>query len=489
MDNSSRIASIHVLDDNSLLHVFDLYRPFLLGEDEDDCARLKGGQRLWVHGRWWYRLAHVCQRWRNIIFRSSSYLDVSLVCTYGTPVPDMLAHSPPLPLVIDYCEGDRHITAEDEEGMILALKQHDRLRRIRLGMLITKLRKAIASMDKEYRILEHLIIIRQKKDRVSILTFPETLQAPHLRHLAMLDFTVPMGSRLLTNALGLVTLYLCMDHPSTYFHPSTLLHWLSLMPQLETLVIGFLFAVRNHGAERPLTHMPIVAPVALPNLRCIWYRGVSTYLEALVHQITVPRLEKIQVQFFNQLTFSVPHLLQFLNTTENLAFESVVIRFSRERAYVDVYPRKEGETFQTYALFIRVDSWHLDWQVSSVAQILKFPSQMFSAVENLVFEHEEHSLSSEEHNEVSRIEWRQILRSFSNVKALWIANGLVEELSRSLELGDGELPLELLPNLRELTFFQGGNTNGAFTSFIDARRNTGRPVNLVRHDPGPLIPV
>ena len=43
----------------------------------------------------------------------------------------MLAHSPTLPLVIDYFRAltDRDISAEDEEGIILALEQHDRVRR------------------------------------------------------------------------------------------------------------------------------------------------------------------------------------------------------------------------------------------------------------------------------------------------------------------------------------------------------------------------
>jgi hypothetical protein len=100
--HSTSTSSIHILDDDSLLHVFYLYRPFLLGEDEGEADRLYGGTRDWVRGRWWYGLAHVCQRWRNVILGSASYLGVSLICTYGTPVADMLAHSPPLPLVIDY---------------------------------------------------------------------------------------------------------------------------------------------------------------------------------------------------------------------------------------------------------------------------------------------------------------------------------------------------------------------------------------------------
>ncbi|KAI0276410.1 hypothetical protein BGY98DRAFT_986246, partial [Russula aff. rugulosa BPL654] len=53
------------------------------------------GRGYWVEERWWYRLAHVCQRWRNLILGSATYLGLCLVCTYGTPVADMLAHSPP----------------------------------------------------------------------------------------------------------------------------------------------------------------------------------------------------------------------------------------------------------------------------------------------------------------------------------------------------------------------------------------------------------
>jgi hypothetical protein len=105
---------------------------------------------------------------------------------------------------------------------------------------------------------------------------------------------------------------------------------------------------------------------------------------------------------------------------------------------------------------------------------------MFSAVDHLFLKHKVHSQSSEGHNEVDRIEWRNLLRPFGNVKTLEIENELVEDLSHCLQLEDGELPLELLPELQELTYFGRGKTSDAFTSFIDARQNAGRPVALVR---------
>jgi hypothetical protein len=54
------------------------------------------------------------------------------------------------------------------------------------------------------------------------------------------------------------------------------------------------------------------------------------------------------------------------------------------------------------------------------------------------------------------------------------------ELSRCLRLDDGEHPLELLPELQDLTYSGSGNASDAFTPFIDVRQNAGRPVTLIK---------
>ena len=68
------------------------------------------------------------------------------------------------------------------------------------------------------------------------------------------------------------------------------------------------------------------------------------------------------------------------------------------------------------------------------------------------------------------------------VKALRIGNGLVEEVSRCLRLEDGELPLEVLPEMQDLTYTGSGNPGDAFTSFTDFRQAAGRPVTLIQAD-------
>ena len=465
--NRPRTASIHILDDDSLLHMIYLCRPFLL--DEDVIANWR------YNGYWWYALAHVCQRWRNIILRAATYLGLSLVCTYGTPVADMLAHSPPFPIVIGYFRNDRELTREDEEGIILALKQRDRVRRVRLGNAATIMQELLVTMDEEYPILEFLYIACTIEDNSTILKFPETFQAPHLRYLGLHGFALPIGSQLLTTAVGLVTLHLVTVDPSTYFRPNTLLQWISHMPHLETLIIRFEFSIPNREVERQLTKAPIIAPITLPNLHHFHFRGVSSYLEALVHPIITPRLEDLRIEFFNQLTFSVPCLLQFIDAAENLTFGNVVLTFSDKLVGVGFSPRGEAKV---YSLGISVLCCHRDWQVSSMAQISDSLSQIFPTVERLVFQHNVHSPSSEEHDDVDRTEWRKLLRPFSNVKTLLIQERLAEDLSRCLELEDGELPLELLPELQDIKISGTGN---AFTSFIDARRNAGRPVTLAEN--------
>jgi hypothetical protein len=130
-----------------------------------------------------------------------------------------------------------------------------------------------------------------------------------------------------------------------------------------------------------------------------------------------------------------------MNTTENLRFSRVKFLFSGKLIDVRVYPHEEAEATETYAFSMVVECCHLDWQVSSAAQSFNTLSQLLLTVEHLTFDHSVHNLSSEEHNVVDRAQWRQLLRSFRNVKTLRISYGLVREFSRCLQLDDGEPPL------------------------------------------------
>ena len=97
----------------------------------------------------------------------------------------MLAHSPPLPLIIDYFDENNDIDAKDEEGLIYALQQCDRVRRIRVMKPFPILERLILNLDGEYPILEYLLIKHQRYSRPVTwrdrnLNHPETFRAFNL---------------------------------------------------------------------------------------------------------------------------------------------------------------------------------------------------------------------------------------------------------------------------------------------------------------------
>ena len=467
--------SIHYLDDDSLLNIFYLYRLVNLGGDEVDEVSISN----W---RWWYKPAQICQRWRSLILGSASYLGLCLVCTNGTPIADMLAHSPDFPLIINFIHihHDRDITAEDEEGIVFALQQHNRVRHIHFRMPIRNLQRFIMAIDDEYPKLESLVMLHPTRDNSANLMLPQSFRAPHLQRLVLSGVAFPTKSPLQATIISrLVTLRFYLVHQSAYFWPDVLLQSLSLMPQLETLVIGFLFPVPNRDVARQLLLTPIRTHVTLPNLRYFTFQGASSYLEELVRWATTPRLEKLGIVFSNELMFSLPHLLKFIRTAENIKFHSALIKFSSVSTRVGVYS-PEGR--EKWAFRMDVDCEQFDWQLSSMAQIFSALRDAFSEVEHLILGVGRGNLSpdlEEGHHEIDRIEWRRLLSSFGNVKTIFVDYPLVAEVSRCLRSEDGELPLGPLPELQEL-IYPGIDDGNPFKSFIDFRRSTGSPVTLVR---------
>jgi hypothetical protein len=474
---------IHILDDYSILNIFSLSRPNILDESEVDNMKILGGGE-WNRERWWYRLVQVCRRWRYIMLESASHLRLSLVCASGTPVAVMLAHSPSIPLIIDHFDGCDDITAEDEDGIILALQHRDRVRCIRLVKPIPTLQRIINSIDGEFPNLEYLFIVHQRWHRSMIeqntnstdLNLPETFRAPNLRRLVLRDFALPIGSPLLTTMGNLIALSLTQIPPSAYFHPQALLQRLSLMPRLETLGITFNSYYPSRDVERQLWRAPIMMPVTLPSLRWFSFQGASAYLEALLPWVTIPILEKLQVYFFNQLTYSMPNLQQFMNTAGNFRQKTATLTFREGYINVKAYPHKGA---RRYTLTMSLSGRHLDWQVASTAQAFRAFRTALSAVEYLTLEYERHILSSDSNNEANRTQWRELLGSFENVKILSVDGELAEQLSRALQPGEEESPTELLPELQELSYPATASSLNVFAQFIDARQKAGYPVTMI----------
>ena len=475
--NSRNVTPIDALDDDSFINIFRLYRPDLQDEEESNDLRiLQGGE--WRRERWWYKLVHVCRRWRSLILGSASHLGLSLLCTRRTPVADMLAHSPPLPLVIDHADKDLNITPEDEVGIRLALQHHHRVRRIRLAVSVPYLPKLINAIDKEFPILEHLYIDPLYYDDNGFV-LPETFRAPKMRHLILLNFALPVGSTILSTTTGLITFSLNYIPSYISWNPNDLLHQVSSMPQLRTLGISFRSTVPNSDVGRWVVNTPNVTHVTLPNLRWLGFQGGSTYMEALLPRITAPLLEKLQIYFLNELTVFTPNLQQFISNAKNLKFTSASLEFGKMGFALQAYP---CEGSRKYALSIQVYRLGHNWPLFSTAQILGVLGPVFSSVVYVAL-----GVSAQNHmtwsklpryNDVDRAHWRGILRSFNNMKALHVKRGLIKEISRALTVRDGDSTMELIPELEEL-MYSAVDPCGLFDTFVDARRQAGHPVTLI----------
>ena len=310
--------------------------------------------------------------------------------------------------------------------------------------------------------LEHLVIVPPTQAiHNAPLALPLTFGAPQLRLLNLKHFTTPIRLSLLSTGPGLMTLTLKCINPSTFLHPNHLFEALSLLPQLEKLDICFFSPSPSHEIRTRLLHSPIVTHTTLPNLRVFQFWGVSSYLEALLPNMTTPLLEMLIVSFFHQLNFSIPHLRQFVTTKLNLRFSSARLLFYHEAVAIFMYPL---EVDRPHTLFIDVDCEHLNWQVSSLAQIFNFLEPAFSTMVDLTLDYTEHVFSSGQHQQAGHRLWCDLLGLFTNVRTLRMHKGLVGELSHCL-CSEGE-SLQLLPKMKELICPSESVDDNTFTPFI-----------------------
>ena len=197
-------------------------------------------------------------------------------------------------------------------------------------------------------------------------------------------------------------------------------------------------------------------------------------MEGILARVNAPLLSTLNVEFFNQLTFDLRRLHQFVRANDGFKFRSAEMHFDKEFVSVTVGPQFEGGG--TYPFLAQVKCQQLDWQVTCAAQICHALEPPLAGVESLTLGfHKAGSASWQD--EIDHEQWHGLFRKFAGVKNLQLTGGLVGDLFRALLLDEGEL----LPELRELVSGGWGHTDDAFASFISARQSAGRRVRLVRN--------
>jgi hypothetical protein len=382
----------------------------------------------------------------------------------------------------DYHDLYDYATADDELVIISTFAHRDRVRRIRIMQPDPVLKRLIEALDGEFPNLEYLFIERHphygsQARCCTIGDIPKTFQAPRLRYLVMLGINIPTGSPLFMTIGNPVALSLraCFDDD---FHPGVLLQQLSVVPQREARGNIFNHHPPSDDIDRQLLQRAIMRRVAL-YLRRFGFQGANIYLETFLSLVTIHHLERFQLYSSDQqLTHFILRRRQLMSAVETPRLETVTLTFLRDHSRVDACGNGE---VTSYSLRMDLGSRHLDWQVACTAQVLHMLRMAFSVVERLNLKYDRHSISSEWNNEADRTQWRELLRTFGNVKFLYIESGLTGQLSRSLQPGEGESPMDLLPKLQKFSYSALEPSDNTFASFIEAHQKAGHLHTVIRY--------
>ena len=360
---------------------------------------------------------------------------------------------------------------QDEPGIYHALQWHDRIRHIYLRLPPSILHDCLMLMGAHFTRLEDLSL-SFATDKITTLKLPKTFVAPNLRYLALTGIGLPKRLRALTYTVSLVTLVLRQIQTSSYFRPRLLVARLSSLPKLEELSIGFSTPIPRPSTERELLGEQ-GSPVALHCLKTLRFQGASVYLESFVAEIRAPLLEQLDIALFNQIAFSLPHLSQLLHTTKVFKLRNANIFFGRDE--VTIIMDHYSSRWFNGRLLLRVMCKQLDWQIDCASQICGGLIPSLSGVEQLTLEFYVKVMPDEwENGEIDGTTWCELLRSFVAVKQLDVCRGLLEELSRALQVDEVGLDPGFLHNLQYIVA-----ADNLFTSFFDTRRVVDRPVQFL----------
>ena len=453
-------VTINKLPDEILLHIF-----YFDGLDDVD--------RLW-HLSWWHRLVHVCWRWRSLVFASPSFLNLRLVCGPWTR-EELTGIWPPLPIIItNMVDGAK----PEDYNFNVVITHRNRVCEINLLRLTSsQLQRMASAMQERFPALIHLMLDFDSFHGSQALALPNGFlsgSAPRLQSLTFHSIPFPALPKLLLSATDLVHLTLRNIPHSGYFSPETIVAGLAVLANLKSLVITFETPKRVRRPPPPPTRIVLSALIRFE------FQGISEYLEDFVARIDAPLLESIWITFFHQLIFLIPQLALFMRRTARLqAFKEAHVDFDNYGVQVESLPATQaiGEKSR-----LRISCMELDWQLSSLAQVLTsfFPS--ISMVENFYVFGPQY-LPSQWQHEIENVQGLEIFQPFTGVKDLYVSKRFAPCIALALKDVVGERVTDVLPGLESL-FLEGIEDSGfvqqAIGQFVSARQLLGHPIAVSR---------
>ncbi|KAH9978405.1 hypothetical protein BJV74DRAFT_953400 [Russula compacta] len=479
--------TIDNIPDEVLLDIFDSYRQHFTND-----------QSVWNKKHKWFKLMHVCRRWRCIIFASSTRLDLCLFVSNSNPgnIKTIFSpHLPPLPVAIDYdclpADTDSHMKPKKFGWMLAALKRCNHVRGITFSGSTFDFDTLFEATKRPFPILEDLDLCYFDR-RIAELKLPATFlkgSAPHLRRLKLHRISLTsISSSLLSSATMLTELCLRIYAP----YPTTLLlAHLQDMHCLRHLELKLRIWKMSSSINGPMPPTNPEDTFLLSKLTSFHYEGPILFLGALVAGFTAPFLRDVHFIFDDDDDddddkVPILHLPRFLDGVEKL-YPSV--RMISEGDYFRISLLSHSESMNHSTPSFRFSS---PCSPESIMRMSAALSAKLATVEELlmVFIGDSYEIWDDD------VSLLGFLRHFRSVKVLRVEHEDINLLAiaRILQPDDDSV-LDLLPMLEEIEIRVMWDilsetpsqsqpvvftelAMAAFRPFLAARQEAGRPVKI-----------
>ena len=460
-----------MLSDDVLLEILDLY----LAEDENTYSLCSPS----IEGRLsydaWYALAHVCQRWRYVVFESPRRLNLRLHCTRRR-VREMLGVWPALPIVIWNTEN----FTSDEDNIIAALEHRDRVCEIRLGDLtILQSEKLIPLMRESFPALTNLQIQSHQEwpenpglFEMSLVPLPDSFMsgsAPHLRFLSLESTLFPALPNFLLSARNLVYLHLDST-PFGYISPMMLTVF-SALSNLEVMNLYFFYSYNGSESDLSDPAPPPLTRSVLSALKILKLGGDTEYLDDFLSRINVPSISYLEIRFAYPASSADTffHIPQFIGR-EFQSFNYAGFHLSphtNDAIDVTLSPQrgKHGS--------LKFSFPYSDGPLPGLVDVCNMSLLPLSNIESIRISTGRSNPDSRSGFNTEDPQWLEVLRQFPAVKILYLVSmRIVPPVAFALKRVIEEGMTNVLPAIRELSVSRSlspGPAREAIEQFATAR--------------------
>ena len=380
----------------------------------------------------------------------------------------MLDVWPALPLLID-----DEVFQDYADNIVAALERSDRVVDISLDIYSdSALEKVSAAMHVPF---PELKILEISCFRGKMGTSPPDPflggSAPSLRYLELHRIPLPVFPKPLLSATHLINLYLTGIPHSGYISPEAMVATLSALTSLKSLTLGF--ESPQSCPDRESRRPPPPTRVVVPVLTFLKFKGDNGYIDDLMASINVPRLNDLDIIFFNQIIFDTPQLMQFISRTPGLkALANAYVAFCGDMgdsASVSLSSTTSGSG----RIKVTVRCKEVDWQVSSMEQVCTSCLPPLPTLEDLrIVTRPDRTYW---HDNVENALWLELLHPFTTVRNLYLSEAIAPHIVPAMQELVGGRATEVLPTLQRI--FLGwlqpsGPVREGIEKFVAARQGS-----------------